>query len=170
MAYGNGGGENVRFKQQKTTFVLKFNKYVGLIFLYFKDHLQSFKFHTHSFLNHKKWIKNERNILFEIKGYNVFFYLNDFFSWYFFINFLSCYLSFLYINSLNYWIFKTYFIMHFLCIWIFLFTYLCICVCIVLFLFQWFIFFHFSLCLCSSFLFFSFEHIVFFFPNDLLNY
>jgi len=39
MAYGNERGENVRFKQQKTIFILKFNIHVGLMFLYFKDHL-----------------------------------------------------------------------------------------------------------------------------------
>jgi hypothetical protein len=41
MAYGNERGENVRFKHKKTSFYFKNlkYKYVGLMFLHFKDHL-----------------------------------------------------------------------------------------------------------------------------------
>jgi len=60
MAYGSEGGENVGFKHKKTNFLLYICVCVCVcvMFLHFKDHLSSFKFHTHSFLNHSTMNNN----------------------------------------------------------------------------------------------------------------
>ncbi len=101
--------------------------YVGLMLLHFQDYFLSFKFHTHDFFKHSKRIRNERDILFERKGYNVFFScLNHLFFLSFFLLLLILFLSlsfFVGMKFVNYYISTTSFIMHFLRISVFLFTY-----------------------------------------------
>jgi hypothetical protein len=106
-----------------------------------KDHFLSFKFYTDSFLNHSKWIRNERDIWFARKGYNISFScLNDFFFLIFLFLFFFILFFSLDIIIFNYYVSTTSFIIQFLCISFFLFTYcVCVCVCMVLFL-SWLIY------------------------------
>ncbi len=113
MAYGSKvQAMNVRYNHKKIVSVLSSLRcmYIGLMFLHFKDYFQRFKFHTYSFLNHSKKLKMKQ----------IYFLLLVFF------NLVLCF--FLGINSLNYYIFATSFIMHLLYISFILFMYLCMCV------------------------------------------